>query len=262
MGGYIGREPVDKVNRILTEGEFEIASDTIHVTGGYAIRNIAVYINGYRLRTDEFTAEDGFNIDLGEEFPAGTEFTIEEFRTFEVAEIAHLIEYAQWYGKAVGEVFYLRDDLGIDTPPNNVGTMRFIKLTAGDSYNDGLLDNEVVDDTTDPVRVVATADIVYAGSVLNGTTQNLINTERRFLRAGASGTLEDDQFQGHEHELRSAVTQSLGSNQTNVVSRSTTGSVVNSDAVGNPESSGYGAPLFGDETRSRNMGVTAYMRIS
>lgn len=102
---YIGRQPVDKVNRVLTEGTLTSTTDTIDVPGGYEINNICVWLNGYRLKTSEFTATDGFTINLGETFPVGTEYIIEEYQNFETqggyaaeADTNGYIRLPKWLG--------------------------------------------------------------------------------------------------------------------------------------------------------------------
>lgn len=181
------------------------------------------------------------------------------------ADFEELRANAQWYGKAVSEVFYLRDDLsGTVLPPTNNTNFRFAKLTAGDTYNAGVLTSESVSGTSP--TITATAVISLSGSPLNGLTVNLINTERRFLRAGASGTLEDAMVGMHAHYL------------TNMVN----GDFANYDAAGAlggwgiaPTSNNVGTARLvagsdtdpirnisvGNETRPRDQGITAYMRV-
>lgn len=250
---YIGKEPVPLVNRIVTEGVFNSPSSQIHVPGGYNPNNIAVYINGYRLDTESYDAIDGFYINLFDEFEADTVYYIEEFRQFNVVELHQLktsyedfLTKAQWFGKAIGEIVYLRDDLvGVDEPPTDVDEFRFIKLTAGDAYNDGVLSGESVSGS-DPY-IDATAQIDSPDSPLNGQTINLINTERRFLRAGESGVTQEDEFKAHTH------TETYQDGQTG-------GSYTEGGYLGTRRTTNTGS-TGGDETRPRNIGVTAYMRI-
>lgn len=82
---------------------------------------------------------------------------------------------------------------GVDIPPTDNPNYRYIKLTASDSYNDGVLTSESVSGSAPQVQ--ATAVINDAGSPMNGQTVRLINTERRFLRPGSSGTVEADAMQ-------------------------------------------------------------------
>lgn len=104
-----------------------------------------------------------------------------------------------WMAKPIGEPFPLRDDIaGIPIPPTDNAAYRFIKLTAGDSYNDGALANESVTGTA-PL-IVATADILLPESPISGTTWHLINTERRMLRPGNSGGLQNPALMSHVHK--------------------------------------------------------------
>lgn len=183
---------------------------------------------------------------------------------------------SQWLGKAIGEIFYLQDDLaGVSTPPTNNADFRFIKLTANDAYNTGVLASEAV--TGSAPYINATANISLAASPLHGRTIRLINTERRFLRAGSAGTLEDDSFKSHRHgqwtggqnrdHIHSTVIPTVANSGSNF------GASGNEHAEGGPGTvtkNSYGASqnheheIFaegGTETKPRNIGVTAYMRI-
>ncbi|CDP52358.1 Phage tail fibers [Devosia sp. DBB001] len=143
---------------------------------------------------------------------------------------------------------------GVATPPTNKG-YRYIQLSASSAYNTGVLTSESV--TGSAPLVVATAVINLAGSPLLGQTVNLINTERRFLRGGAVGTVETDTFQGHTHPQ--------GAYSFNV-------DVANSGSPnrysGNPNNAGIvtsdganGTPRTANETRGKNIGVDYFMRI-
>lgn len=86
---------------------------------------------------------------------------------------------------------------GVDIPPNDNPNYRYIKLTASDSYNTGVLTSESVSGSAPLVQ--ATAVINDAGSPMDGETVRLINTERRVIRAGSSGVTEQDSLHGHTH---------------------------------------------------------------
>src|SRR5690606_24463705 len=98
------------------------------------------------------------------------------------------IPSAYWETKAIGELVALQDDLtGVSAPPTDNPAYRYIRLTAGDDYNDGVLISESVSGSA-PL-VTATAVIDLDSSPMDGETVHLINTERRFLRAGSAGTV-------------------------------------------------------------------------
>ena len=100
--------------------------------------------------------------------------------------------------KFVGEVFAIRTDLdGAQIPPATGTNFRYISLTAADSYNDGALTGESVSGSAPDIT--ATAVIDFPASPFHGETINLINTERRTLRAGESGTLQNDAIKSHTH---------------------------------------------------------------
>ncbi|MCD1264556.1 hypothetical protein B5M44_24110 [Shinella sumterensis] len=104
----------------------------------------------------------------------------------------------KWLSKGIGE-FYVADDnvAGVDIPPTNSSLYRFVELTSGltgsGQYNEGCLGSESVSGSA-PL-VLATALVSLAGSPMNGQTIRLINTERRMLRAGSAGTLQNDAIQ-------------------------------------------------------------------
>src|SRR5690606_3697150 len=95
-------------------------------------------------------------------------------------------------------------------------------------------------------RVTATAVIDLDGSPMDGETVHLINTERRFLRAGSAGTLQDDEFKSHTH--------------TYLTTSPNLPAFASGGAYNNTGTDTTGA-TGGDETRPRNIGVTYYMRI-
>src|SRR5690606_6593990 len=100
----------------------------------------------------------------------------------------------EWLSKPIGEPFPLWDHIpGCPLPPTDNPNFRFIKLTAGDAYNTGVLTAESVTGTAPLVQ--ATAEISLVGSPVDGATVHLINTEARVLRAGVSGTVQDDALQ-------------------------------------------------------------------
>src|SRR5690606_3755536 len=98
----------------------------------------------------------------------------------------------------VGVPIPVADDLLASlAPPNSNAAYRYVKLSAGDAYNTGILTGETVSGSAP--NITATAVVSLTGSPLDGKTLTLINTERRFLRAGAAGTKEQSQNLSHDH---------------------------------------------------------------
>lgn len=98
--------------------------------------------------------------------------------------------------KAVGEIFGLQTDMVGVVEPSNLGSAKFIKLTAGltgeGEYNEGLLTNETI--TSSGAELQVTADIV--GGVSDGETIHLINSEESFIKPSVtSGVFEQDAIQ-------------------------------------------------------------------
>lgn len=88
---------------------------------------------------------------------------------------------------------------GVAIPPTDNPNYRYIKLTASDSYNTGVLISESVSGSAPLVQ--ATAVISDPGSPMNGQTVRLINTERRFIRPGSNGAIEADALQNMVGEM-------------------------------------------------------------
>ena len=171
------------------------------------------------------------------------------------AEINGSLAVVSWLSRAVGEVINVFDERpGAITPPTDDSRFRYIKLTAGltgvGQYNNGALVSEAVSGSSP--YVTATAAIGLAGSPLNGQVVNLINTERRYLRAGSSGTLRDDQIKAHTHAIP-AVSTTSGSGGSAGLTRN----LGSAAPVGPDATSSFG----GDETRVREIGISYYMRI-
>lgn len=159
----------------------------------------------------------------------------------------------------VGQHYFVdTSKAGADMPPSGTAGPVFIELTAGltgaGAFNNGKLTSESVSGSA-PL-VLATAVVSVAGSPMNGKTIDLINTESRIIRPSTSpGTKQDDAIQGHQHQYLRV--QNAGSGLTG-------GSGFSSftDTSTNPVSDGVnGTPRTANETRMKNIGVKAYMRV-
>ena len=163
-----------------------------------------------------------------------------------------------WRQQPVGVPIPILDSItGVAQPPTG-NPYRYIKLTASDSYNTGVLTSESV--TGSAPLVVATAVISLAGSPINGQTVNLVNTEGRFLRGSTSaGSVQNDAFQGHRHDSSpNDVWHNSGGSVLGFAGISTAIKV----QVLDPITDGVnGTPRTANETRSKNIGVTFFMRI-
>ncbi|MGX9379051.1 hypothetical protein [Pseudomonas sp. JQ36] len=176
-----------------------------------------------------------------------------------------------WALQPIGVPIPVYDHYGGAAPPTG-NAYRYIKLTASDSYNAGLLTGESVSGSA-PL-VVATATLSLAGSPINGAFISLINTERRVIRAGASGTAEQDALQGHGHRQTvgtpgaiadsgaTGVGYDAGASSNGFGIRSSTGTTGNDLAIGVPIINGAnGSPRVSTETRAKSIGATFYMRV-
>jgi hypothetical protein len=180
---------------------------------------------------------------------AGLQSQIDDLETA-VGSISVTID--PWACFPVGHIEYVRDDLtGVEVPPTDQD-YRYVKLTAGltgaAQYNEGCLTSESVSGSA-PL-VLASATVSLAGSPMNGQTIRLLNTEGRILRPStSSGTLQNDALQSHTHTV--SYLSGSGSNGLPSTGFSVSGNVTTSDHNGRSA----------NETRMKNVGVTAYMRI-
>lgn len=173
----------------------------------------------------------------------------------------------KWLSKAIGEYYYAdTGESGVDIPPNNSNLYRFVELTAGltgvGAYNEGALSGESVSGSA-PL-VLATAIVSLAGSPMSGQTIRLLNTERRVLRAGSAGTIQNDALQDVTGTIN-GTQEALGG--TGVFSTGAAGSN-NRPNNGTASTNALNFALSSDtnartanETRVKNIGVRIFRRI-
>ena len=181
--------------------------------------------------------------------------------------------------KAIAEPFPVWDHITGAPVPDNSGTAKFIRLTAGQSgvggYNEGLLTDEQVSGSA-PL-VVADAEIMVGP--MAGQRVPLINTEMSFIRAGtSSGMLQFDQTQLHTGEFGSRRREGGAVNTTSTVGAFSNLGNLGNDATlsassdvrpiqrvgfstANSPNARVSATTEG-ETRSKNRQATFYMRIA
>ncbi|CAM4003525.1 hypothetical protein [Ectopseudomonas alcaliphila] len=156
---------------------------------------------------------------------------------------------------------------GVAIPPTDNPNYRYIKLTASDSYNTGVLTSESVSGSAPLVQ--ATAVINDAGSPMNGQTVRLINTERRSIRPGSSGTVEADALQNitgsitNQQQITAiptGVAGAIGKSgvTTSIMSRSGTGAQIDGITVDFDASR---VARTANETRIKSLGRDYYKRI-
>ncbi len=168
---------------------------------------------------------------------------------------------------------------GWQNPPTNKA-YKYIILNAGASeYHGNMIVNENVSGTWPNVN--ATGVINCPGSRFHGKTVRLINTERRFLRAGSAGELQQDQLGWHQHGGQTndagwhghQLPGNVWSNDPNTATGSNyvqpSGSGYYNNNIGNRWTHGDGNHSHsfttngtgGEETRVKNIGVNYFMRI-
>lgn len=272
---------------------------SFNVTGTTAISAIAQCYTGKIITlhfTDALTLTNGSSLIL----PSAGNITTQagDYATFinESTNVWRCLSYprfeketAQWMAKAVGEVFALRDDIaGVNAPPNANADYRYVKLTASDAYNSGVLTDESVTGTG--ATISATATVSLAGSPFNGLTIHLLNTERRYVRPGSAGVTEEStnlshahtassdaqgyhshgvNDPGHSHGIVADITQGTSSSrfltqgQSNFYTYNTTPSGTGISIAGDgTHSHNITVDAAGDsESRPRSIGATYYMRV-
>ena len=179
--------------------------------------------------------------------------------TYTKTEVDSLVVTDPFALKLMGEIIYIDTSLGMAAPPTNK-TYRYVELTAGltgaGNYNNGVLTSESVSGSA-PL-VLASAVVSLAGSPLNSQTIRLLNTEGRILRPSTSpGTLQNDALQGHAHSYyrpTGGASYGGGSGDDIAITPGSTTEALVTDGVN-------GTPRTANETRMKNLGVKAYMRI-
>ena len=214
-------------------------------------------------------AASGVNSDITQLTALSTAITIAQGGTGSTTAAASRTALALddgWVTQPIGALIALQSNLtGVTAPPTNQN-YRYVKLTASDSYNTGILTSETVSGSA-PL-VVATAVVNLAGSPLNGLTISLINTERRVLRAGSAGTLEQDAIQNITGSA-SSYYRASGAGTSGAFTSGTYSTTPGKPGVvgGDPGDSAtisFNASLSvrtDTETRVKSIGVTYYMRI-
>lgn len=151
---------------------------------------------------------------------------------------------------------------GAGEPPSNKA-YRYIKLTAADPYNTGALTGEVV--TGVAPLVVAYARISLAGSPINGNTVYLLNTERRYIRPGLGGTLQDDALQNITAAIDGLIPSATAVTPSGAISFTASRYSAGQGLAG----LGFEGFTFdasrvartSNETRTKNIGANIYMRV-
>jgi len=173
-----------------------------------------------------------------------------------------------WAFQPIGVPVGLQDDIAGVAAPSLGLAYRYIKLSRLDAYNTGVLTGE--SQTGVAPNLIATATIDLPASPLHGQTVALINTDRRFLRAGSPGTKEQSQNLSHGH---TGSANSAGAHSHGVPTGNAAGSgglfagyQFTGYGVSSQSAGAHGHSLTidangGTEARPANIGVTYFMRI-
>lgn len=177
-----------------------------------------------------------------------------------------------WWFQPIGVLIPLRHFIGVEIPqpPTDRG-YRYILLSAGQSgaggYNQGVLTSESVSGSSPLIN--ASAVISLSGSPLNGLPVRLLNTERRFLRAGSPGAVQDSENLSHGHGVNdpghrhniTADGSAGGGGMPRIDNQGISNTKTFNDSI-TSSTTGISINVSGTtESRPRNMGVDYYMRI-
>ena len=165
-----------------------------------------------------------------------------------------------WALQPIGVPFPIQTHItGVPVPPTDNPHYRYIKLTASDSYNTGVLTSESVSGSAPLVQ--ATAVISDAGSPMNGQTVRMINTEGRVIRAGNSGTVLADAFQGHLHGAGTRDVAWVNANSGVMTSSGYAGGTFNATIFPYVSDGTNGTTRTANETRVKSLGADYFMWI-
>jgi len=184
------------------------------------------------------------------------------------------VDAPSFLSKPLAEPFPVWDHIPGAPIPDNSGTAKFIRLTAGQTgvgeYNEGLLTDEQVSGSAPLVE----ADAEIAVGPMAGQRVPLINTEMSFIRPGTdSGALQFDQMQRITGRISLTRLNSSGAYPTEGAISYFDDSISSQGSAGS--NNGGTAVLFNSanspdarvssttsgETRPKNRQATYYMRI-
>ena len=171
---------------------------------------------------------------------------------------------AKWRTFPIGG-WYMVDTskAGVEVPPITDTDSVWVKLTAGLTgaglFNNGKLTTETISGSGP--TMTATAVVNVSGSPINGQTIQLLNTESRVLRPSTSpGAVQNDQFQGFRLGASGGSRITLGLLQ--ITGGATPAPFTSGSDYFVPADDGTnGTPRTGTETRMKNLGVEAFMRV-
>lgn len=152
---------------------------------------------------------------------------------------------------------------GAAQPPTN-RAYRYVKLSAGDPYNDGVLFEETVSGEAPLLSARARISLTI-GSPIGGNSVQLLNTERRYIRPGQSGALQDDAIQNITGaitgQISTAIAVTAGGAIRFTPSNWSAGVNVEGRGIENLTFDASRVARTATETRTRNIGSNLYMRV-
>lgn len=152
---------------------------------------------------------------------------------------------------------------GAAQPPTN-RAYRYVKLSAGDPYNDGVLFEETVSGEA-PLLTARARISLTIGSPIGGNSVQLLNTERRYIRPGQGGALQDDAIQNITASITGQISTAIAVTAGGAIrftpSNWSAGVNVEGRGIENLTFDASRVARTATETRTRNMGSNFYMRV-
>lgn len=152
---------------------------------------------------------------------------------------------------------------GAAQPPTN-RAYRYVKLSAGDPYNDGVLFEETVSGEAPLLSARARISLTI-GSPIGGNSVQLLNTERRYIRPGQSGALQDDAIQNITASITGQISTAIAVTAGGAIrftpSNWSAGVNVEGRGIENLTFDASRVARTATETRTRNIGSNLYMRV-
>jgi hypothetical protein len=174
--------------------------------------------------------------------------------------------FDKWSMMGIGSWYFVDTSLtGVDVPPQSSTLSTWIELTAAltgaGQFNAGKLRSESVSGSSPLIQAFATIDV--PSSPMYNDVIRLINTEERILRPSASpGGVQADAIQGHLHGASASSTGYIVAAAGGGGGTGGGGGWTQVSSTGSPVTDGVnGTPRTAAETRMKNLGVKAYMRI-